>query len=148
MKRNKLLSILIVLALLLGMLPAAVSAQSEIYTINSPRVEFVRTRATTDAPTLAAGNHASYLDRVANMPDYALEYYRWMEENSGPDGVLADPSKGTEDSGEYYHSVTYVSGSEKFTFTDKNEALLTCCSGAGPGIQCVQQLGCGGAGHF
>ena len=30
MKRNKLLSILIVLALLLGMLPAAVSAQSEI----------------------------------------------------------------------------------------------------------------------
>ena len=32
MKRNKLLSILIVLALLLGMLPAAVSAQSDIYT--------------------------------------------------------------------------------------------------------------------
>ena len=126
MKRNKLLSILIVLALLLGMLPAAVSAQSEIYTINSPRVEFARTKATTEAPTLAQGNHAGYLERVANMPDYALEYYRWMEENSGPDGVLADPFKGTEDSGEYYHSVTYVSGSEKFTFTDKNEALLTC----------------------
>ena len=69
MKRNKLLSILIVLALLLGMLPAAVSAQSEIYTINSPRVEFARTRATTEAPTLAQGNHAGYLERVANMPD-------------------------------------------------------------------------------
>lgn len=126
MKYKKLLTILTVFALLLGMLPATVSAQSETFSINGPRVEYVRTKAATDAPALAEGHHAGYLDRVASMPDYALEYYRWMEENAGPDGVLADPFKGTEDSGEYYHSVTYISGSEKFTFTDKNEVLVTC----------------------
>ena len=125
MNIRKLLSVAVVLALVLGMFPTVVFAQPTSFAIEGPRVECIRTRAVADAPTLSAGNHASYLDRVASMPDYALDYYHWMEDNIGLDGILVDPTKGTEDGGEYYYSVHYATGTERFTFTSKDEMLAT-----------------------
>lgn len=125
MNIKKLLSVLAVFAFLISMLPTVVLAQSAVIPIESPRVEYVRTKAATDTPVLSSGNHASYLDRVASMPDYALAYYQWLVDNSGPDGILVDPTKAMDYEGEYYYSVNYVSGSEKFTFTSKDEMLAT-----------------------
>lgn len=125
MNRKKLLSALLVLSLLFSLLPTAALAKTESFSIEGPRVSSVRTRAAAQTPALSSGNHASYMDRVAAMPDYAKEFYRWMEENSGPDGILVDPTKATEDNGEYYYAVHYTSGSEKFTFTSKDEMLAT-----------------------
>ena len=125
MNIKKLLSLVTVLALVLSLLPAMALAQPVSFAIEGPKVEYVRTKAAADGPTLAEGNHASYLDRVASLPDYALDYYHWMEDNCGPDGVLVDPTKGTELNGEYYYSVHYATGSEKFTFSSKDEILTT-----------------------
>lgn len=125
MNKKKLLSAVMVLALVLSMFPTVVLSQSSAIVIEGPRVECVRTKAVADAPTLSSGNHASYLDRLASLPDYALEYYRWLEDNSGPEGILADPTKATEYNGEYYYSVHYATGTEKFTFTSKEEMLAT-----------------------
>ena len=135
MNIKKLLSVAMVLVLVLGLFPTVAFAQPAVFTVESPRVECVRTRAATDTPALATGNYPSYLERVANMPDYAVDYYRWMEENAGPDGILVDPTKGTEYNGEYYYSVHYATGTEKFTFTSKDEMLATGGQIAAAGLE-------------
>lgn len=135
MKIKKILSVAVVLALMLSMFPVVGSARAASFAIEGPRVEYVRTRAVANAPALSDGNHASYLDRLASMPDYALDYYRWMEENAVPNGVLTDPTKGTENNGEYYYSVHYATGTEKFTFTSKDEMLATGGQIAAAGLE-------------
>lgn len=125
MNIKKLLSVLTVLVLLLSVLPVATNAQSVTVPIEGPRVESVLTRTGATTPKLASGNHADYLDRVEAMPDYALEYYRWLEDNACAGGALADPTKATQRDGEYYHCVLKVSGSDQFTYTTYDEMLAT-----------------------
>ena len=125
MKRKTLLSVLIVLALLLSLLPTAAFAKTCIVSIEGPRVEGVRTRSATNWPTLASGNYVNYLDRVANAPAYVREYYDWMVKNATASGALADPTKASNYSGEYYHGVTTITGSVSFPFTTQDEAVAT-----------------------
>ena len=123
MNRKTLLSVLLVLALLLGMLPAAVFAEPLCITLEGPRVAGIRTRAAVTSPTLAEGNYVSYLDRVAAAPAYVKEYYDWLVDNSDAGGVLADPTKGSVYNGEYYHGVVTVKGSASYPFTTQDEAV-------------------------
>lgn len=125
MNNKKLLSLAVVLALVLSMLPTLALAEPAITPIMGPRVESIRTKAAVAGPTLSSGNHQSYLDRVESMPDYAVEYYNWMVEHSGADGALADPTLATEYYGEYYYSVDYVSGTVKFNVTADMDAEAT-----------------------
>ena len=125
MKRKTLLSVLVVLALLLSMLPVAVYAEPLYIPIEGPRVEGVQTRTATASPTLASGNHASYLDRVASAPDYVQEYYDWLVDNAAIGGALVDPSKASDYNGEYYHGVVTITGSESYPFTTQDEAVET-----------------------
>ena len=40
---------------------------------------------------LALGNHARWFDRIDKpQPDYATEFYTWLEANTGIDGLLHD----------------------------------------------------------
>ena len=135
MNIKKLLSLVLVLALALSLLPMMALAQPVSFAMESPRVEYVRTKAVVDAPTCSEGNHVSYLDRVASLPEYALDYYHWIEDNCGRDGILVDPTKGTELDGEYYYSVHYATGTEKFTFSSKDEILSTGSQIAAAGME-------------
>jgi len=125
MKRKTLLSVLVVLALLISMLPAAVYAEPLYISIEGPRVEGVRTKTASVMPTLASGNYVSYLDRVANAPGYVREYYDWMVANSNVGGALVDPSKASDYYGEYYHSVVKITGSASYPYTNQEEAVAT-----------------------
>lgn len=123
MDLKKLLAALLILTLLLGVLPVAVFAEQTQIPVEGPRVETVRSSRARGTPELAPGNHRHYLDRVTSMPDYALEYYRWLEQNTGINGALVDPTKATEQNGEYYHHVTQIVGSETFEFSSRNEIV-------------------------
>ena len=125
MKRKTLLSVLVVLALLLSMLPTAVCAEPLYIEIEGPRVEGVRTKTASAMPTLASGNYVSYLDRVANAPDYVREYYDWLVANANAGGALADPTKASDYYGEYYHSVVTITGSASYPYTNQEEAVTT-----------------------
>lgn len=125
MNLKKLLAALLTLALLLGVLPMTASAQEFTFSIEGPRLESSLTRGAAATPVLSAGNHQSYLDRVASLPQYALDYYRWLEDNADANGALADPTLGTFRDGEYYHLVTEVSGSEQFTFSSRDKVADT-----------------------
>lgn len=125
MKRKTLLSVLLCVAMLLSMLPMTVSAKSTHISVVGPRTQGVRTRAAVTSPTLAEGNHVSYMDRVASAPAYVREFYNWMVDNANVNGALADPTKGTSYNGEFYHLITTINGSVSFPFTSVAEAEAT-----------------------
>lgn len=125
MRRKTLLSVLVVLALLLSMLPTAVYAEPLYIVLEGPRVEGVRTKTASAMPTLASGNYVSYLERVANAPDYVREYYDWLVANSNVGGALVDPSKASDYYGEYYHTVVKITGSASYPYTNQEEAVAT-----------------------
>lgn len=60
---------------------------------------------------LADGYHERWIDRVAQLPEYALEMYTWLEENANAQGALVDPAKGELIDGQYCHTVTVITGS-------------------------------------
>lgn len=61
-------------------------------------------------PTLASGAHVNWIDRIANLPDYARNFYAWLENNSDVNGVLADPTKGSRMGTDYVHKIHEIKG--------------------------------------
>lgn len=59
------------------------------------------------ALTLKTTNEEKWIDRIADLPDYAKDFYTWLEEQAalGKDGALADPSKATLFEGEYVYLI-------------------------------------------
>lgn len=73
--------------------------------------------ATVDGgPVLAEGNHTLWIDRIANLPEYAGEFYGWLQDNAHAQGTLADPTKGETVGTRYAHTVTTISGKATFTY--------------------------------
>lgn len=79
----------VILALLLSMLPG---------------------HAVAAGPVVAQGNHEKWIDRIADLPDYARSFYSWLEANTGADGALADPSKGTRVGSSFVHQLHELKG--------------------------------------
>lgn len=122
MKAQKTVSVILALLLAFSLLPAAVLAQQpEHYPLESERLERHMSRTTSGVPTLAAGNHEHYLDRLTGLPEYAMTFYSWLESNADAAGALADPSLGTAYGDDYYHPVAHISGSRSFTYTTAAE---------------------------
>lgn len=119
---KKLLSLLLVLAMVLAVVPAqslAASGQGYLELVTAEEVQMEYQSETTvipAGPTLAEGDHERWIDRIAALPAYAGSFYRWLEANSGPEGALADPSKGTLRKGYYVHEVAVVTGSVDYTY--------------------------------
>jgi uncharacterized repeat protein (TIGR02543 family) len=65
-------------------------------------------------PAPSEGNHVNWIDRIANLPDYAMAFYTWLEENAAPGGALADPTKGTNLNGSYVHLVHTLEATVEF----------------------------------
>ena len=67
-------------------------------------------QAVAAGPALAPGNHVRWIDRIANLPDYASAFYEWLEANTSADGALADPTKGTKMGSGYVHMLHELKG--------------------------------------
>lgn len=127
MRMKRILILLVVLGLLGSLLPVQLSASAEeIVTVEIPRVHRIQNRSSGEFhPPLSEGNHASYLDRLANVPEYALNFYRWLEDNASADGVLGNPAKATSGGGGYYHTVEQHTGMLTFTYDSVSEIAET-----------------------
>lgn len=102
---KRIISLLFSFVLVLGSMPSALlfastdAAQTQADAISAQAEEGV---------TLKEGNYAEWIDRLADLPDYALEFYDWLIENTDGDGVddmLIDPTTATLDSGDYIQVV-------------------------------------------
>lgn len=120
---KKIVAILLVVALLASLPAVGVFAsESEVVSVEIPRIHRHQNRtAGAFEPTLAPGHHQSYLDRLDDVPEYALKLYRWLEENAHAGGALADPSL-TKWSGDgYYHVAHQIADKLTFTFSSYEE---------------------------
>lgn len=75
------------------------------------------TSAADSGPTMSAGNHEKWIDRIANLPAYARRFYDWLEDNSNVSGALADPTRATNIDGTYVHRVHTLKGTAEFEYS-------------------------------
>ena len=142
MQSKKWICAILMLVLLTSLIPETVMASpvehGRLSGLQEGRMTVQFAAATADTgPALAPGNHERWIDRIDQLPDYAMSFYSWMETNSRDGGLLIDPTGATciqGESGQYdtyaycFHS---IKGSADFTFTGSGHnaaaqnALLT-----------------------
>ena len=120
---KKIICGLLALVLALSVLPVqSLAAEAKYVNVTGERVLTRQDSkaATNYTFTLAQGNHVRWIDRVANVPRYALDFYDWMEDNVVEGGALVDPTVGSEVSGtDYYHTVTTLTGTAQFAYVSQ-----------------------------
>ena len=85
------------------------------------------------APALKPTNEAQWIDRIADLPDYARDFYDWLVENSdgdGADDALIDPYSATYDSGAYVYTVAVFEEKIPFTVSAGQNAGDAGCAAA------------------
>lgn len=115
MRIKKAMYLVIVMVMLVSMLPCQVLAA--------------------EGPAPASGNYVNWIDRIADLPDYAAGFYTWLEENAAPGGALTDPSSATNLGGNYVHQVHTIEGTTSFQYSAgtsvSDQALNAALSHAG-----------------
>lgn len=120
---KKSLSLVLVLAILATVLCAAPAwaVSPDTQTVSGfEEISISRqdTSATADsAPSLAEGNHVLWIDRIAQLPDYARDFYSWLTDNATATGCLADPTKGTQVGSDYLYLAASQTQSTGFTYS-------------------------------
>ncbi len=120
---KKSLTLLLALVMIMTLLPVqriyATSGTGSVSGMELKSELFVResyVSEVTTGPVLAEGEHELWIDRIGNLPDFAKEFYGWLEDNASPTGALADPSLGETVEGVQVHLVEAVSGSVPFSY--------------------------------
>lgn len=116
------LSMLLVLALVLTLVPVMpiqATGQGSLELETPVVVEMNHKNATSSipsGPSLASGNHAQWIDRIANLPTYASNFYNWLVSNATATGALADPTKATLRNDAYVYHLSTITASVDFTY--------------------------------
>lgn len=115
----------LVLMLIVSLVPvdqAQAVGQGDIELGHSETAQIDRSFTDTSVgPTLADGNHEKWIDRIADLPDYAAELYQWLEDNSSDGGALIDPTKGLLVDDGYYYLIDTVTNSVTYSYTDDKQ---------------------------
>lgn len=117
---QRLTCVTLILAFLISAIPAHgldVSYGEGVLSRESSSGKQSRTAKVASDIQLADGYHEKWIDRVAQLPEYALEMYTWLEENANTQGALVDPTKGELIDGQYCHVVTVITGSTEMVCT-------------------------------
>ena len=121
---KKLLCLMLTVAMLLSLLPGqALAVRSESVWQDTEQITYLSGQTVSDGLTLADGNHQLWVDRVANLPDYAETFYGWLEDNATATGALADPTLATNRSGSYVYPLDTFSGTVGFTYSAGDDMM-------------------------
>jgi hypothetical protein len=75
------------------------------------------------AAALAPGYHVRWIDRIANLPNYAKDFYVWLEANAHINGALCDPTKAERFGSEYGYTVAVLTGSVRVDISASSAAV-------------------------
>ena len=139
---KKFLCALLTLAMLLSLVSGQVlaAAQGESVFQDAERIQYMSATAVSDGLTLAEGNHQLWIDRIADLPDYAETFYKWLENNATATGALADPTLGTYRKGSYVYVLDVFTGEVPFTAADGDDMMSLAASAALADMQPKAQL--------
>ncbi len=112
MKKLIAITLVLILSLSVWTIPgqAAMYGQGQISGVRTSEDQSRRADGGSSAPQLAEGNYAKWIDRLAALPEYAVDFYQWLEENANAEGALADPTRAQQMDGDYYYLVTTETG--------------------------------------
>jgi len=119
---RKAFAMILVFCLMLSLLPAGVLAESGSGRVSGTGMvsQTVERQGyispVTGGPVLAEGSHPEWIDRIGNLPDFALDFYRWLEDNVALDGALVNPDLAQKLEGDAAYLVTSVDGTAQFTY--------------------------------
>ena len=138
MKARRLLSGLLICALLAALLPiSALAAPREDFAVLDTWCWEIRQRNASALPdiALAEGSHQQWIDRIDQLPGFASSFYTWLEDNATASGSLADPTKGTELGDAYVYVIDTIQGSANYRgfsgSTDEAKALAAISADLG-----------------
>ena len=121
---KKLLCLMLTLVMLLSLLPGqALAVRSESVWQDTEQITYLSGETISDGLTLADGNYQLWVDRVANLPDYAKNFYGWLEDNATATGALADPTLATNRSGSYVYPLDSFDGTVEFTYSAGDDMM-------------------------
>ena len=127
-KSRKFLAVLMAVVLVLSLLPAQVLALSGSGTLEqggylqSEQVYQSAGNVVGEGPQLAEGNYVRWIDRLADMPQWSIDFYQWLERHDDEGGLLSDPTVLTAYNGRYLHQLTTVTNDVPFTYADGESA--------------------------
>lgn len=102
---RRMICLILVLSMALMLLPMTGQAAG---VVTGSRVTRSRDRAPEETGiTLKEGHFERWIDRPEGLPEYALDFYSWLEDNA--EGALADPTLATDFGGAYGYPVTTYS---------------------------------------
>ena len=121
-RTKKMFAFFLAFCLLLGLMPARQVFAETVYTVDMEWECQLSERdshdsAITSMPGVADGNHELWIDRIADLPDFARKFYVWLENNATATGALADPSLGSDYNGRKVYLLETVTGSVPFTYS-------------------------------
>ena len=138
MKARRLLSGLLICALLAALLPiSALAAPREDFAVLDTWCWEIPQRNASALPdiALAEGSHQQWIDRIDQLPGFASSFYTWLEDNATASGSLADPTKGTELGDAYVYVIDTIQGSANYRgfsgSTDEAKALAAISADLG-----------------
>lgn len=106
------------LIMVLSLLPAgAIAALGEEILQETEQKIYLSTETVDAGLTAAEGEHILWGDRIADLPDYATDFYGWLEDNATAEGALADPTKGTARKDTYVYQLDVFTGSVNFDYS-------------------------------
>lgn len=127
-KSRKFLAVLMAVVLVLSLLPAQVLALSGSGTLEqggylqSEQVYQSAGNVVGDGPQLAEGNYVRWIDRLAELPQWSIDFYQWLERHDDAGGLLSDPTTLTPYNGRYLHQLTTVTNDVDFTYSSGENA--------------------------
>jgi len=125
MKRMCWTAMLLAVCLLASLLPAyAQTVQTQTVVLEDELIyvseENVVSLLDDGGIALKEGHYPNWIDRIADLPDYANQFYHWLEENANPGGALVNPNKGERLSSFYGHTVAVFEDTVPFTYDPEN----------------------------
>lgn len=70
-----------------------------------------------DLPEISEEREVNWIDRIHNKPQYAVDFYNWLIENSNSDGALVTAAEENISDGISAHQITTFSDKQYFNFT-------------------------------
>jgi len=118
---KRLFALFLSAVMLLTLLPAASAFAVTDYTVETEWEATIFEReyhnsTVTTYPSVADGNHLLWIDRMADLPDFARRFYNWLEDNATADGTLANPSRADSYGSRKVYLVDTITGSVPFTY--------------------------------
>ena len=118
------LTFVLILSALPGVTSAAIAGGGQLLEPEQRIMGGYRTTQPFSDLPLKEGHYERWIDRLAELPQYARSFYVWLSTNANAQGALANPALAEQDAYGFYHTVTVHTQTIQLSATSSNYATI------------------------